>query len=191
MNLAGVVSCFDARAWLEVYSATAGFHRFSQGFQDSALVSLQERGLIGPNGTYVEFGFHLRDVQGTAARPSVRAGNAPRLHLRPREIPGFGSNTELLRRHFGWTGSRFDADEVNETLAPDLSLEWVTPQTVVSIFRRHGVQTNVDYVSIDIDSCDLWVFLALTDVYRPRLITVECVPPPHGTATQTRSASRC
>ena len=143
-----MASCFDARAWLEVYSATAGFHRFSQGFQDSALVSLQERGLIGPNGTYVEFGFHLRDVQGTADRPSVRAGNAPRLHLRPREIPGFGSNTELLRRHFGWTGSRFDADEVNETLAPDLSLEWVTPQTVVSIFRRHGVQTNVDYVTV-------------------------------------------
>jgi hypothetical protein len=187
-----MVSCFDARAWLEAYSATAGFHRFSQGFQDSALVSLQERGLIGPSGTYVEFGFHLRDVQGTAARPSVRAGNAPRLHLRPREIPSFGSNTELLRRHFGWTGSRFDADEVNETLAPDLSLEWITPQTVVSIFRRHGVQPNVDYVSIDIDSCDLWVFLALTDVYRPRLITVECVPPPHGTAAQqTRSAPRC
>ena len=81
-----MASCFDARAWLEVYSATAGFHRFSQGFQDSALVSLQERGLIGPNGTYVEFGFHLRDVQGTADRPSVRARNAPRLHLLPREM---------------------------------------------------------------------------------------------------------
>ena len=159
--------------WLGAYSASAGFHRFSQGYQDSALVSLQERGLIGPRGTYVEFGFHLRDVQGTASLPRRRGPNAPRLHLRPREIPGFGSNTEMLRRQYGWPGTRFDADEFNETLASDLRLEWITPQTVVPVFRRHGVQPGVDYVSIDIDSCDLWVFLALTDVYRPRLITVE------------------
>ena len=53
------------------------------------------------------------------------------------------------------------------------SKAWMTPETVVSTFRRHGVPPDVDYVSIDIDSCDLWVFLALTDVYRPRLVSIE------------------
>jgi hypothetical protein len=28
-------------------------------------------------------------------------------------------------------------------------------------------------VSIDVDSCDLWIFLALTDVYRPTVVTIE------------------
>ena len=78
-----------------------------------------------------------------------------------------------LRNQSNWSGLRFDADESDPLLVPDLRKAWMTPETVVSTFRRHGVPPDVDYVSIDIDSCDLWVFLALTDVYRPRLVSIE------------------
>lgn len=47
------------------------------------------------------------------------------------------------------------------------------PQNVVAVFRQHKIPLDVDYVSIDVDSCDLWIFLALTDVYRPTVITIE------------------
>eukprot|EP00747_Dinoflagellata_sp_TGD_P034358 gnl/TRDRNA2_/TRDRNA2_137206_c0_seq1.p1 gnl/TRDRNA2_/TRDRNA2_137206_c0~~gnl/TRDRNA2_/TRDRNA2_137206_c0_seq1.p1 ORF type:complete len:241 (-),score=24.91 gnl/TRDRNA2_/TRDRNA2_137206_c0_seq1:66-695(-) len=86
------------------------------------------------------------------------------------EIGPSGGNTVLLQ-HQGWRGVRFDGDEVN--LDIDLHKEFVTPQSIVALFRRYNVPIDVDYVSIDVDSCDLWVFLALTDVYRPAVVSVE------------------
>ena len=42
------------------------------------------------------------------------------------------------------------------------------------LFRQHGVSIEVDYVSIDIDSFDLWVLRALlASEFRPRVLTVE------------------
>merc|ERR1711862_341127 len=48
-----------------------------------------------------------------------------------------------------------------------------TPASIVSVFQKYGVPREPDYVSIDIDSYDLQVLLALTEVYRPRVLTVE------------------
>lgn len=161
--------CFDANAWYKAHQETRGFHYFSQGYQDSALLSLSKHGIINVSRTYVEFGFHLKDVSGTSLLPAQRKHLTR--HLMPGEIPPFGANTENLRQQ-GWTGVRFDGDESSANI-PDLYQAFITPETVVSLFRRHGVPSNVDYVSIDIDSCDLWVLLTLTDVYRPRLLTIE------------------
>jgi hypothetical protein len=38
---------------------------------------------------------------------------------------------------------------------------------------KYDVPLYPDYVSIDIDTADLWVFKALAATYRPRV----CVPP--------------
>ena len=124
------------------------------------------------NKQYVEFGFHLNDVKGTRQRPRLpRPPGSPR-HLLPMELPPYGANSEILARR-GWSGIRFDGDEVSAKVIPNLHLEFITPETVVHLFRKHGVQQTVDYVSIDIDSCDLWIFLALTDTYRPAVVSVE------------------
>ena len=173
--------CFDALAWSLAYNATPGWHNFSQGYQDSVLMSLlhgtgrHQHWLIGDHkwaGMYVEFGFHLNDVKGTRQRPRLpRPPGSPR-HLLPMELPPYGANSEILARR-GWSGIRFDGDEVSAKVIPNLHLEFITPETVVHLFRKHGVQQTVDYVSIDIDSCDLWIFLALTEVYRPKLISIE------------------
>merc|ERR1712196_695498 len=55
-------------------------------------------------------------------------------------------------------------------------MEDVRPEKVTEIFAKHNVPIVPDYVSIDIDSCDLWIFLALTIRYRPRVITIEYNP---------------
>ena len=94
-------------------------------------------------------------------------------HPQLRELPSYGANSELLQRH-GWSGLRFDGDESNHVLVPNLRRAFITPQNIVALFRQHNVSLDVDYVSIDVDSCDLWIFLALlTDVYRPTVVTIE------------------
>ena len=51
----------------------------------------------------------------------------------------------------------------------------ITPDTVVEAFTSVHVPHDVDYVSIDIDSVDLWVFQGIirSHRFRPRVISVE------------------
>merc|ERR1712166_307565 len=88
------------------------------------------------------------------------------------ELSSAGANSELLQRQ-GWSGVRFDGDEEDRAKVPNMHKAFLTPFNVLHVFRAHNVTTEVDYVSIDIDSCDLWIFLALTDTYRPAVVSVE------------------
>ena len=47
--------------------------------------------------------------------------------------------------------------------------------TITSVFDRYAVSEDVDYLSIDIDSADLWIFREIISSgrYRPRVISVE------------------
>ena len=120
---------------------------------------------------YVEFGFHVKDVQGTGPGSVMEKAVAGR-HPTVAELPPAGANTELLQRH-GWSGVRFDGDEEDKARVPNMHKAFLTPFNIVHVFRSHNVSTEVDYVSIDVDSCDLWIFLALTDTYRPAVVTIE------------------
>merc|ERR1719436_1817850 len=58
------------------------------------------------------------------------------------------------------------------------SKEFITPENIIDLFRKYGSPETPDYVSIDIDSTDVWVFTNLTTAVRPRVLTVEykCQP---------------
>lgn len=84
-------------------------------------------------------------------------------------MPCCGANTQYLVAELGWKRHAFDATEEGV----GQKLQYVTPMNVVDLFKKAGVSKAVDYVSIDIDSCDIWVFLALTDVYRPTVVSIE------------------
>ncbi|CAE8609595.1 unnamed protein product [Polarella glacialis] len=58
-------------------------------------------------------------------------------------------------------------------LPTPLTGQRITMENVVSVFRRHNVPQEPGIVMIDIDSCDLWVFLGLTEVFRPRVVQIE------------------
>ena len=121
----------------------------SQGEQDARLRALFAE-LAIHKGTYVEFGF-----------PPTEPGSS---------IAWF-SQTDALRKR-GWTGIRLDAE--NNDPAQQSHAEWIYSTNIVALFRKYGVLADVDYVSIDIDSADLWVLRALLESeYQPKVLTVE------------------
>lgn len=85
---------------------------------------------------------------------------------------GTGQNTYSLHKHFGWTGLLLDGGHANASI--NLHREMITPYNVVSLFEKYGVPKEPDFVSIDIDSVDLWVFKSMvTGGWRPRVVTIE------------------
>ena len=56
----------------------------------------------------------------------------------------------------------------------NLHTHMVSSQNIEALFKRHNVPTDVDYVSIDIDSADLWVMRSLmASSFKPRVVSVE------------------
>lgn len=147
--------------------ACAGFPG-SQGDQDRVLHELFYEVIGVTNRYYVEFG---------------GCG-----HLYP------GSNTRKLRQPWLFTkGSRWQKNQTPwDGLLMDGSplcnmsrffdphnfvrQEFITPQNIIALFEKHGVPEEPDYVSIDIDSTDLFLLKALISrrsKYRARVFTIE------------------
>lgn len=119
---------------------------YSQGLQDLRLHRIF-RALGIYIGTYVELGF-----------PAMQT-----------------SNTERLRRA-GWDGVRFDGQclkNATADAAANCQRAWIRSDNVLALIRG-SVGLNVTYVSIDIDTVDLWVLRALLKGgLRPAVFTVE------------------
>lgn len=122
--------------------------RYSQGCQDEILKTIFDR--IGTtNKLCVEFGFDSTELTG-----------------------GNGANTARLILEDGWKGLLLDRDRQN--LLINLHQITLTPENLSSVLAFHNVPREVDYVSIDVDSIDLWLFRALLQSgYRPRAVSVE------------------
>eukprot|EP00933_Yihiella_yeosuensis_P037175 TRINITY_DN31056_c0_g1_i4.p1 TRINITY_DN31056_c0_g1~~TRINITY_DN31056_c0_g1_i4.p1 ORF type:complete len:308 (-),score=31.83 TRINITY_DN31056_c0_g1_i4:206-1129(-) len=141
-------TCFDPVRWYSQFVSQKKWQKFSQGVQDSVLVSLfSPENLGSTNKVFVEFGGAV------------------------------SSNTDLLRTEYGWAGVLWDIDPPANG-KPALGgrtvyREFVTPQNVARLFQLYKIPRRPDLVVIDIDSCDLWVFLNLTVTYRPRVVQVE------------------
>ena len=120
----------------------------SQGGQEARLHQIFATvGVL--NKSYVEFGYQGRSTSNTFA------------------LWKDGWNGLLLDGDPKWA-SKSDGGETN------LHRAKVTSRSIVRLFRRYDVPLEVDYVSIDIDSFDLWVLRALLgSEYRPRVLTVE------------------
>ena len=86
-------------------------------------------------------------------------------------------NTDVFRNERNWTGVLFDGrprSTVSEATRAILHQAFISSESVVELFRRHGVRRDVSYVSIDLDSADLWVLRALLfSEFRPRVVGVE------------------
>lgn len=121
----------------------------SQGGQDGVLRYIFDN--IGEGGrSYVEFGFDSDGWSGGIGGP-----NTGQLHAR------------------GWSGLLLDGGHENADI--NLHREFITPENVAALFAQYRVAANVDYVSIDLDSSDVWVLYALlrNGTWRPRVISTE------------------
>jgi len=130
------------------------FKRYSQGGQDGILRDIFN--VIGMTNRFaVEFGFgYVSQSYHTGMQLLQRS-----------EL-----NTLLLREQ-GWNVLFFDALISDSQVG--IHKVTLTEDNIVDSFRAAGVPADVDYVSIDVDSIDLWLLRALLEVYHPRVISVE------------------
>ena len=146
----------DSCSWLQQEKIKASERQItSQGGQDGIIKYILSH-IGAKNSFFVEFGV------GYVADASEELFNKKLL------------NTGQLHKK-GWKGVYFDAEIENKEL--NIVKSVLTQDNIVSKFQENGVPFQVDYVSIDVDSVDLWLFKALiareTSPYRPRLISVE------------------
>jgi hypothetical protein len=81
------------------------------------------------------------------------------------------SNTLVLRERQGWKGLLLDASHENFQI--NLHKAFITAENINALFEKHNVPYDLDLLSIDIDFNDFYIWKALDDKYRPRLIIIE------------------
>ena len=118
----------------------------SQGNQDYILAKIFDKiGLHNTPPYCVEFGHNSEDWQ------STNTGNL------------------VLR---GWDHLLMDGDNENDDM--NLKRHFLTSDNIASLFRTYKVPQRPEYVSIDVDSTDLWLFRALLNSeFRPMVVSVE------------------
>lgn len=85
-----------------------------------------------------------------------------------------GANSYHLQMFHNFTGLLLDGGTKGMQENHLMRQHFITSTNIVELFRNYSVPIEPDYVSIDIDSADLWVFRAIvTSEFRPRVITVE------------------
>lgn len=80
------------------------------------------------------------------------------------------TNTKQLRES-GWMGVLLDWRKENPEL--NLHKEVINPETVNQLFVNYEIPFDFDLLSIDLDCNDFYVWNALADSYRPRVVVVE------------------
>ena len=116
---------------------TFGASKYSQSYQDELLETIFSH--VGPGNSppfCVEFGFSSHRLTG-----------------------GTGANVARLIVEQQWRSRLFDRNHENPAI--NLHRERLDAGNIGAVFRRHGVPPQPDYVSIDVDSTDLWLFEAL------------------------------
>ncbi len=84
---------------------------------------------------------------------------------------GSGANTRKLYEN-GWRGLLLDGNKENAQI--NLKKYYLFAINIAAIFEENMVPKDLDYLSCDMDSHDLWVFHAILEAgYRPRVVTTE------------------
>jgi len=84
---------------------------------------------------------------------------------------GTGSNTAHFLLNKGWKGLLLDGGFSNPAI--NLHAEFLTSANICDVFAKYQVPDEPEYISIDVDSTDLWLFDALASRYRAMVFSVE------------------
>ena len=84
---------------------------------------------------------------------------------------GNGANTSRLILHHGWSSLLLDGGTCNPEI--NLHSHFLTSANICSIFQQYNVPSEPEYISIDVDSADLWLFRAVLSKYRTMVFSVE------------------
>ncbi len=89
---------------------------------------------------------------------------------------GTECNSRLLKEK-GWDILQMDGNKGNPK---DIKREFITAENINKLFNKYKVPHNLDFLCIDIDFNDYWVWKKLDNVYKPRLVVLEynsSIPP--------------
>ena len=87
---------------------------------------------------------------------------------------GSGANTAALHLQ-GWRGLLLDGDHNNATI--NLHSHFLFQSNIERLFHRYSVPLEFDYLSVDMDSHDLFVLRSILKAgFRPRVLTTEFNP---------------
>lgn len=81
------------------------------------------------------------------------------------------SNTRFLRESKEWSGLLMDGGYENDLI--NLHKEFITADNINSLFVKYNVPLEFDLLSIDIDFNDFYVWYAINNKYRPRVVVIE------------------
>lgn len=84
---------------------------------------------------------------------------------------GTGANVATLVLDHGWRGLLLDQNHENPAI--NLRQEFLNSGNIVDVFAKWGVPAQPDYISIDVDSTDLWLFRSLLPHCRAAVYSVE------------------
>lgn len=85
------------------------------------------------------------------------------------------TNVGRLVQEDGWKALLMDGENENPEI--NLHKEFITSGNIIDLFDKYHVPQEPDYVSIDIDSCDLWVMKKIMQSkYKPRVVSCEYNP---------------
>lgn len=138
------------KRWVEeLEHARFGAGRYSQSYQDQLLDLIFANVATVNRPPYcVEFGFNSTSL-----------------------TEGSGANVAKLVLEHGWQGLLLDGEHDNPAIG--LHRHFLLPSNIAEVFRRYGVPQQPEYVSIDVDSIDLWLFEALLPAYPALVFSVE------------------
>lgn len=119
----------------------------SQFNEDGVILHLAE--CLGiARGTFFEFGI------GPAAGTSI--------------ADGLEGNLVTLRER-GYTGVFLDGNDY--PYEAGVRCEFITALNINVLYQKHGLPDDLDFMSIDVDGQDFWIWMALD--YRPKVIIIE------------------
>ncbi len=82
-----------------------------------------------------------------------------------------GSNTYLLRLQGGWRAILLD--RMFENKEHNLFKEFITAENINALFDKYQVPWELDFLCIDIDYNDFYVWKAINETYRPAVVMIE------------------
>jgi hypothetical protein len=84
---------------------------------------------------------------------------------------GGGPNTTNLIQKYNWDKLLLDGKYENKEI--NLHKHFLTEDNICDIFEKYKVPINPGYISIDVDSIDLWLMNSLLKKYTPSFFSVE------------------
>ena len=84
---------------------------------------------------------------------------------------GVECNTRILREVYNWDGLLMDGS--HENLQINLRKEYITKDNITSLFEKYNVPSNINILSVDIDSNDFYILNQILKRYTCDIIICE------------------